>query len=290
MIQIVIVKWGTLYDHRHINGMIDAIRSNTKVPLRIVAITDEPAGLYDDIIVQSFPDLGLPFHKLTQRSCFGKLAMFSRGILEPDLPTLFFDLDTAVLGDVSKLVACMEQKPGIYLTSSQFFQFWKLRPLLRFIAPSSFYRANSSVVAFYPRDYYFIADEFRKNIARWLDRSPQNGSPPKLALGSDDKFISFVARDSLRVFPWSIAARFQDTYFGFSPWMSDAIGRLPLVKRTRKTRVALTFMGEFAKPEKIDSYENGDIIRLGALVSRWKFPELKTYWHAILNWSSSEND
>ena len=53
MIQIVIVKWGTLYDHRHINGMIDAIRSHTKVPLRIVAITDEPAGLYDDIIISS---------------------------------------------------------------------------------------------------------------------------------------------------------------------------------------------------------------------------------------------
>ena len=60
MIQIVVVKWGTLYDHRHINGMIDAIRSNTKEPLRIVAITDEPAGFYDDIIVQPFPDLGLP--------------------------------------------------------------------------------------------------------------------------------------------------------------------------------------------------------------------------------------
>jgi len=89
MIKIVVVKWGTLYDHRHINGMIDAIRSNTKEPMRIIAITDEPAGLYDDIIVQPFPELGLPFHKLTQRSCFGKLAMFSRGVLEPDLPTLF---------------------------------------------------------------------------------------------------------------------------------------------------------------------------------------------------------
>ena len=284
MIQIAFVKWGTVYDHRHINGMVDEIRKHTDEELRVVVVTDDASGLYGDFHVHPFPDLGLPFEQLTQRSCYAKLSIFVPGILETGLKTLFFDLDTAVFGDVTALTDCLDDHRGIYLLPNQFIQFWQLRPVLRHIAPRSFYFANSSTIAFYPEDYTFIATEFRENMARWLSDPKAKDRPPEFGIGSDERFISFIARDTLRVFKSKIAARFQDKYFGLTAGMADAISALPLVQRTRRNRAVLTFMDFYAKPEKIVSYKSGDIIRTGPLVTRWDFPELAAYWQRILDW------
>lgn len=157
MIQLVFVKWGTAYDYRHINGMIDEIRRHTSSELRIVAITDQDIGLYDEIISIPFPDLGLPFSELTSRSCFAKLSIFLPGVLQPGLKTIYFDLDTAILGNIEKLADFLKDKNDIYLISSQFVQFWKIRPLFKIIAPHAFYLANSSAVVFYPERNYDLA-------------------------------------------------------------------------------------------------------------------------------------
>lgn len=287
MIQVVFVKWGTAYDHRHINGMIDEIRKHTNSPLRLVAITDRTDGLYGEIITAPFPDLGLSFSQLTSRSCFAKLAMFYPDVLQPGVKTIYFDLDTAILGDIKELTDFLKHPDDIYLISSQFVQHWKMRWLLRLIAPTIFYRANSSAVAFFPERQYHLALDFKQNIARWRADPGADDCPPPVALGSDDKFISYCARDKLKIFPMRVATRFQDKYFTFSAAMSDFANNSPFIKNVRKRRVLVTFMGEYGKPEKIVQYKKGDVIKLGALVCRWDYPEFQDYWSRILRWGRS---
>lgn len=287
MIQVVFVKWGTAYDHRHINGMIDEIRKHTTAPLRFVAITDRTDGLYDDIVTAPFPDLGLPFAQLTSRSCFAKLAMFYPGILQPGLKTIYFDLDTAILGNIERLTDFLKHEDDIYLISSQFIQFWKMRWLLRLIAPKVFYLANSSAVAFLPERQYRLALDFKENITRWRADPSVDDCPPPVALGSDDKFISYFAKDRMKVFPMRVATRFQDKYFTFSAAMSDFANNSRRIKQARKRHVLVTFMGDYGKPEKIIQYRKGDVIKLSGLVCRWDYPEFQDYWTRILHWGRS---
>ena len=280
-LQIVFVKWGTAYTAAHVNGLLHAIRSRTGASLRVVCITDDGAGLDAQIDVRPFPDLGVPFDRLTTSSCFGKISMFAQGILKPGLPTLFFDLDTAVMGDVALLAGCLERKRGLYMLKNHFLPIWRVDGLLRRLAPEKYYFGNSSIMAFYPEDYHFIARRFGEEYPGVLERAEKTHEPVHSSFRTDDRFISYVARETVRVFPGHLAARFQDTYMTFAYWMSALQDRWPGVRARRARRVALTFMGGQTKPRRLAVIQEGEEIEYGPLKTRWNYPELRDYWAGV---------
>lgn len=277
MIQIVFVKWGTLYSTAHINNFAREIASNTNAQLKFVCITDDGKGLDDHIRVAPFPDMGVTFDQLTQRTCFGKLSIFDAGTLDPDLKTLYFDLDTAVMGDVQKLADVLDKHPVLHFLSNHFLQHWKFRKTVRRFDPDAYYFGNSSVIAFYPRDYHYLADQFRSMseqvTARNADKTGHHSG-----LWSDERFISYYARDTLRVFHPALAARFQDTYMAPWLWLAALQDKLPWVRARRAQRVALTFSGEDNKPKRLAVIQPGDLVVAGGLKVRWQYPELQEYW------------
>ncbi len=281
MIQIVFVKWGKAYGVAEVNGLLAAIRRHTRQSLRPVCITDDASGLDPSIEPMPFAELGISFEQMTGPGCFAKLSVFAPGLLAGGLRTLYFDLDTSVHGDVARLAACLDRRRALYMLPNHYVQTWRLRPLLHRIAPQAYYFANSSVMAFYPEDYHFLAERFRRDYPAALARARATGEALHSAFRADDRYISHAARRTLRVFPSSLAARFQDSYMTFGFRMSALRDALPWVRRQRARRVALTYMGGATKPKQLARIADGTEIVYGPLKTRWNYPELRDYWRAI---------
>ena len=203
-----------------VNGLFRIIRGHTSAPLRFVCITDDATGLDPEIVIRPFPDMHMP-EELLSTGCLRKLSMFVEGVLEPRLRTLYFDLDTAVLGDVARLAACLDRDHGLYMLSNHYLQHWKLRPLYRRFSPETYYFGNSSVLAYYPEDYYALAADFITGFPSVHAEAQRSGVPKPRYWRTDERWISYCARDTLPVFPDELAARFQDAYMAPSFWLSD---------------------------------------------------------------------
>lgn len=253
MLQVVCLSWGTKYGPEVINYLqAEAVRLSSR-PVRFVCITDAPRDLHADIVQKQFPAFALPFEEM-KFGCRAKLAMFAPGMLEPDLPTVYLDLDTALLGDPAKLVVELERHRGMFMLMNHYVQWWKLPKAIKKLAGSRYYFGNSSILAFYPGEMEHIYTRFNEEIARVA------GEPPK-RLASDERFISYSNRDNLRVFPTSLANKFAEEYMMPLPWMEDIRKRLPWVKARRDGLVAMTFVSEGLKSDRLIAFKTGDLLR-----------------------------
>lgn len=271
MIQIVCVKWGTKYGTDPVNRLVRAIARHTRAPFRFVCITDQPAGDYDGrVLVKPFPEFAAPFETL-KSACRLKLAIFARGMLEPGLPTIYIDLDTMIRGDIQRLADQLMRQPGLYMLQNHFVQWWRLRQYVKLVAPERYYFGNSSLLAFIPEQFHFIFDDFNRRMT-----SPPNPLPKYLK--SDERFISYSARDSVRVFPRRLAVKFAEEYMAPAAFLEEIRKRLPWVIARRRSFVAVTFVGNDFKPARLAALRKGDIVRYGRLTQRWDNDDFRDYW------------
>jgi hypothetical protein len=271
MFQIVCVKWGTKYGPEGVNRLYRAVRRHTRAPFRFVCITDQPSAAFDaGVVTAPFPAFALPFED-AKRGCRLKLAIFARGILEPGVPAVYIDLDTMVRGDLQRIVDQLARKPGLYMLQNHFVQWWPVQRYVHLVAPERYYFGNSSVLAFMPEREYFIFEEFNRRIA-----SPPNPMPK--ALGSDERFMSYAARDHVRVFPRSLAVKFGEEYMAPAAFIEEIRKRLPWVVARRRASVAITFVGDDFKPGRLAALNKGEIVRYGALKHRWDHDDFRDYW------------
>jgi hypothetical protein len=278
MIQVVFVKWGTMFAPAHVNGLCEIIRRETSASVRFVCVCDDARGLDPSIVAKPFPDYGVPFEVLIRPGYLAKIAIFDTSVLQPGLKTVFLDLDTAILGDITALTDLLDRHRALFMLPQHFVQHWRIRGLVRRIRPDKCYFASSAVMAFYPEDYSYLSDVMRRELAPNLARAGNERTALPKRFRADDHFISWFARDSLRVFPDRVVAKFQDAYTAFGVGMASLRDVLPWVVRRRRGRVALTFGGEATKPDRLLVIERGDELRFGPLVTRWNYPELKQYW------------
>ena len=179
MIQVVFVKWGNKYGPHYIKGLLAAIRRHTEEEIRPLCITDDPAGLPEDVTTVPFPDFGLPLDDLIGfGGCFPKLSIFAEGILEPDLKTIYFDIDTAVLGDVARLTELLDDHPCLYGLANHIVPTWRTPRLQKYTADGHFF-INSSVMVFYPRRHGSIFTDFLEQYPEYLskEKKPKTASP-----------------------------------------------------------------------------------------------------------------
>lgn len=106
-VNVICIKYGQLYPADYVNILHRSVRRHLHRPFRFHCCTDDPAGLDDGIEVIDFPENpGLKTHwphvlvkLMITRDGFGGL----RG------PTLFLDLDVAILDDIDPL---FDYEPG----------------------------------------------------------------------------------------------------------------------------------------------------------------------------------
>lgn len=250
--QLIMVCWGTKYGAQDINRLHDAAKANSPSLTRTVLITDrEHPSLSPEIQTTEFP-AAFSDASLRGPGCQAKLSIFLKGVVPDDLPAIYCDLDSAVLGDLAKILAVQSEKQlGIlqstYLPANAF-----TRALHVVTRRRRYARGNSSIVAFHPRHHTNIAEEFLR-----LHSMP---GPDPRPLRADERFMSWSAQKDLCFISPKQAVKFTREFMGKSISELRARAALPSTIERRKRLVFITFNQDAIKPSRISSFADGEVI------------------------------
>lgn len=252
--QCVMVCWGTKYPTSLINNLARSIANKAAAQPRFILISDrERPDLADRIELVRFPEYWLQ-DRLKTSGCQAKLVMFEHGIVPTDLPAIYVDLDTIVLGDLGTGLSLMENRQTVAILQSAIIPFgWVGRTLYRWTNRRRYARGNSSFVIYHPAECHFIAERFKA----LLEQHPQLEFRP---MAADERFISWVAQEHMVRIPNSFAVKFPGEFMFYWGFWLYIKARLPWVRSRRKALVAVTLNGLMIKPEKLLSLKEGDVI------------------------------
>lgn len=275
MIQIVFAKWGTAaYGASDVNRLVRAIREHATEPVRFVCLTDRPDDTYDEgVETRPFPEFVLPFEEM-KKGCRLKLAAFAPGLLNPDDPAILFDLDTMVCGDVARIAAAVRQRPrALFMMANHYVPFWRVQRYIRPLLGEYYYSGNASVVGFLPQNFSYLFEAFNR-------LAPPVGEPTPKHLSSDERVMSYGARDRTRVFPRKIVLKFAEEFMLPVLALETLRAKLPWVKARRRSPVAIVFVGPMLKPKVLAGYRTGQIVHyhFPARKVRWVFDFITDYW------------
>ena len=107
-VNVVCMKWGTLYGPEYANRLYAMTARNLKRPFRFVCFTDNADGLRDEIEPMPIPPIEIdsPY----EHTPWKKLALYNPTLGDLKGPTLFFDLDILITGPLDKFF----DHPGDY--------------------------------------------------------------------------------------------------------------------------------------------------------------------------------
>lgn len=253
--QCVLICWGTRYPTASINNLIRHIAAQARTTPRFVLIADaDKHDLIPGVRTVRFPDYWLQA-ALRGPGCQAKLVMFDHGVLDDDLPAVYVDLDTIILGDLEQALELMTSPRTVALLQSAIVPFGPLGRWLHRISHGRHYaRGNSSLVVFHPAHNRYIAERFRAIH----DQDPAFQVRPTIA---DERFISWVAQAHARAIPADFAVKFPSEYmFPIAGWLGIR-ARLPWVRRRRQRQVAVTLCGINIKPDSLIALPDGARLR-----------------------------
>ncbi|WP_112309365.1 hypothetical protein [Pseudogemmobacter bohemicus] len=249
--QLVLVIWGEKYGASDVNGLVAALRDRDTGPARISLVTDRPRpGLADGITELAFPPEFLQ-PAWMRGGCQAKLAMFREGLLQGDLPAIYLDLDTVVMGDLSPLITRRRSEGEISILQSAVLPFGAFARLLyRLSGGRRYARGNSSVVVWQPGQCDYIARRFLELAAG----TPDFHNTPMRA---DERFISWVAQPVMRAVPRDMVVKFPTEFMFPWLWLGRVYGALPWVRQRRAGLAAITLPGVEVKAEVLAELPDG---------------------------------
>ncbi len=248
--QCAMVCWGDRYGVDYLNTLVAAVRRHAETAPRFCLITEaEKPGLDPEVVICPFPEFFLQ-EEFRRSGCQAKLAMFESGVLPDDLPTVYVDLDTVILGDIGQGVSLLQDRRAILMIPNTIIRFGKLGRIIALLsAGRRFDRGNSSVVIFHPPESAYIAARFRKTWALHKKTFKPHGA--------DDRYISWAAQSHLVALPSSFAVKFTGEYMSrIPPWLYLK-ARLPWVRRRRARQLAVTLNSPSIKPEALLALPEG---------------------------------
>lgn len=101
-VNVVCMKWGTLYSHDYVNKLFCMVRRNLTKNFTFYCLTDDASGIRSEIEVRPLPELYIP--KKNQVSPWHKLAMFSKELYDIKGKTLFLDLDNIIINNIDAII------------------------------------------------------------------------------------------------------------------------------------------------------------------------------------------
>ena len=102
-VNILCLKWGHVYGSEYINRLYAGVKRNLKRPFRFVCVTDDPRGVREEVECRPFPEKPafLP-ETCPWPNIFVKLLVFRDGFADLTGPTLFFDIDVTITGELDR--------------------------------------------------------------------------------------------------------------------------------------------------------------------------------------------
>jgi hypothetical protein len=162
MINIVCMKWGTLYGPEYVNRLHAGVQRHLARPFRFVCFTDDPRGLDEGVEAQPLPETG---SAQTADTRWRKLAIFKPGLAGLSGPVLFLDLDLVVVSDLAPFL----DLPGRFcvIRDAELFPVRWSRRLLR-PARERFYQTvgNTSVFRFEAGQHADLLERFNREHAQ----------------------------------------------------------------------------------------------------------------------------
>lgn len=240
--QCVMILWGDKYDVATVNRLVASVARHASRQPRFVLLSDRARpGLDARVSLRPIPEVWLQ-PEMLRGGCQAKLCMFDPGVVPDDLPAVYLDLDTVILGDVGAAITLL--KPGrLMLLQSAVLPFGPLgRLVYRLTGGKRYARGNSSVVVYHPARFGYIAKRFQE-----LNRQyPAFSFPPMRA---DERFMSWAAQSVAAAVPHSFAVKLPTEYMSRIAALGYLWAVLPWVRARRKGLVAVTLCGMTVKPE-----------------------------------------
>jgi hypothetical protein len=190
--------------------------------------------------------------------------MFEKGILQDDLPAIYVDLDTLVLGDLEQGLSLMDSPNSVVILPSAIIPFGKVgRWCYQVTRGRRYARGNSSFVIFHPAKCHYIASQFRRLFSEF----PNLNFRP---MAADERFISWVAQRNMKAIPRSFAVKFPGEFMFFWGWWLYIRALMPWTRSRRRSLVGVTLNGLHTKPENlIDLPEGARIVDEKGRVLIW---------------------
>ncbi|TCL09475.1 hypothetical protein BXY66_1523 [Shimia isoporae] len=249
--QLVIVLWGTKYSVREVNRLIDTVREKASQPFRPVLITDrDRPGLAEDVVVKTFPE-GFIKPEMIGPGCHAKLSMFEAGVVPRDLPAVYVDIDTVVLGDLARLLSLPKTDQAVILFQSAVIPIGKIgRFIFKITNGRKYARGNSSIVVYHPRECGYIAE-------KWHEMFTRLGGIKARPMIADERFMSWCAQEHLQRIPRDVAVKFPTEFMLPWRWLILTRASLPWVRRRWAGLLAVTLPGIEVKGDALLAMEEG---------------------------------
>lgn len=100
-VNIICMKWGTKYDASYVNKLYRMVASNLSRPFRFVCMTDDNAGIREEVECLQLPELELP--PGSPERGWNKLVTFNSELDNLKGTALFLDLDVLVVDNIDSL-------------------------------------------------------------------------------------------------------------------------------------------------------------------------------------------
>lgn len=95
---VLCLKWGTRYGSHYVNRLYSMALRNTKRPLRVVCITDDPEGIRPEVVIRPMPPFDLP--ETFRFRGFRRMFLFQKELLDLEGVLLHLDLDLLITGSI----------------------------------------------------------------------------------------------------------------------------------------------------------------------------------------------
>lgn len=101
-VNVVCMKWGTVYDPQYVNKLYSMVKRHLSLPFRFVCFTDDARGIVPEVECQPLPEIHVPPER--DNSPWRKLALFRQDLGGLEGKTLFLDLDVVIVAPIDELV------------------------------------------------------------------------------------------------------------------------------------------------------------------------------------------
>jgi hypothetical protein len=97
-VNIVCMKWGTLYGPEYVNILYNMVKRNVTLPFRFICMTERPEGIQPGVEIAPLPAFARPDSRYC--TAWRKLALFEKQVLDLKGKILFLDLDIVIVDNI----------------------------------------------------------------------------------------------------------------------------------------------------------------------------------------------
>ncbi len=154
-VNIVCMKWGTLYGAHYVNRLYASVWRNLNRPFRFVCFTDDTSGIVQQVECHRLTDVQFSASEKDRR--WLKLGVFKNRLADLQGCCLFLDLDVVVTGSLNEM---FDYAPGKFCISHDW---WMPHKHLRARLLNSPKIGNTSVFRFEAGTLEHVLTNFEKN-------------------------------------------------------------------------------------------------------------------------------